>query len=154
MKTHAIKLLPDFFDAVADGRKTFELRYNDRGYAVGDELILVEHGYQGEDLQLLPTGRSLRRKISYMLTGPIYGLAQGHSILAFAQPEQAAQDSRAPISKRGVFEIHDALEEIEVVLGWDRSAASIKAMVLEKVARIRDIIGIRAARASGQEGSS
>ena len=33
---HNLKAWPEFFDAVADGRKTFEVRRNDRGYREGD----------------------------------------------------------------------------------------------------------------------
>jgi len=34
--THTIKLKEGFCDAVLEGRKTFEIRYNDRGYQTGD----------------------------------------------------------------------------------------------------------------------
>lgn len=40
MKRHVLKCWPEFFDAIADGRKTFELRRDDREYAVGDVLEL------------------------------------------------------------------------------------------------------------------
>lgn len=36
MRTHNIKILNDFADAVACGDKTFEVRQNDRGYQKGD----------------------------------------------------------------------------------------------------------------------
>ena len=36
MKTHNLKLRMDFCDDVLRGKKTFEIRYNDRGYQVGD----------------------------------------------------------------------------------------------------------------------
>lgn len=31
-KIHDLKILPTYFDDVAKGRKTFELRFDDRGY--------------------------------------------------------------------------------------------------------------------------
>ncbi len=37
---HELKIIPDFFEAVASGKKKFEVRYDDRGYQAGDELIL------------------------------------------------------------------------------------------------------------------
>lgn len=43
--------MPEFFRAVTDGRKTFELRKDDRGFSVGDHLVLAE--WDGEDF----TGR-------------------------------------------------------------------------------------------------
>lgn len=32
--THYIKILPEYFNAVASGRKSFEVRCNDRKYTV------------------------------------------------------------------------------------------------------------------------
>lgn len=36
--THEIKILEQFADAVYKGRKTFEIRKNDRGYQNGDRI--------------------------------------------------------------------------------------------------------------------
>ena len=40
MATHELKILPEYFEAVERGDKKFECRINDRGYKVGDTLIL------------------------------------------------------------------------------------------------------------------
>ena len=40
---HELKISPKYFDAVAQGIKTFEVRKNDRGFAVGDTLWLREY---------------------------------------------------------------------------------------------------------------
>lgn len=42
MKTHRLKTWPGPFAAVADGSKPFEIRFDDRGFSVGDELLLLE----------------------------------------------------------------------------------------------------------------
>ncbi|MGC4668415.1 DUF3850 domain-containing protein, partial [Enterococcus hirae] len=42
MKTHELKILPEYFEAVTSGRKKFEIRKNDRDYKVGDRLYLRE----------------------------------------------------------------------------------------------------------------
>ena len=39
MTSHELKVVPPYFAALLDGRKTFEVRANDRAYQVGDTLI-------------------------------------------------------------------------------------------------------------------
>lgn len=41
-KIHTLKTWPEYFAAVVDGRKRFELRRNDRDFRVGDCLVLQE----------------------------------------------------------------------------------------------------------------
>lgn len=52
-KTHDLKLLPVYFHEVVLGKKTFEIRLNDRDFKVGDKIVLreftgVECEYTGE----------------------------------------------------------------------------------------------------------
>jgi hypothetical protein len=63
MKVHALKCWPEFFSAVLDGSKPFEIRKNDRGFEVGDTLLLQEWSPSKEEY----TGRSLTARISYVL---------------------------------------------------------------------------------------
>jgi len=52
VKTHELKCWPEHFSAILDGTKTFELRLDDRGFEVGDLLILKEFQqgqYSGRD---------------------------------------------------------------------------------------------------------
>ncbi len=42
MTKHELKILPEYFSAVAKSLKTFEIRKNDRNYQVGDLLELKE----------------------------------------------------------------------------------------------------------------
>lgn len=44
---HHLKIMPEYLDAILDGSKTFEIRKNDRGYAVGDVLLLKDGSRQG-----------------------------------------------------------------------------------------------------------
>ncbi|WP_212784762.1 DUF3850 domain-containing protein, partial [Acinetobacter baumannii] len=82
-KVHNLKTDPEVFQAVVDGRKTFEIRFNDRDFKVGDELILLETIHSGEQMKqgmpLLYSGNELRKTISYVLSG--YGLQEGWVIL-------------------------------------------------------------------------
>ncbi|CNI11993.1 putative exported phage-related protein [Yersinia pekkanenii] len=42
VKTHQLKILPEYFQAVIEGKKKAELRTNDRDFKVGDYLLLAE----------------------------------------------------------------------------------------------------------------
>ncbi|MBO0962511.1 DUF3850 domain-containing protein [Neobacillus sp. MM2021_6] len=51
--THDLKILPEYFSAVREGLKTFEIRKNDRDYQVGDTVELLEYDrdhYTGDSL--------------------------------------------------------------------------------------------------------
>lgn len=75
---HRLKTLPPYFAASKAGIKKFELRKNDRGYQVGDTLLLEEYdppngGY---------TGQVLLKRVTYLLEGcPQYGLSDGYCVL-------------------------------------------------------------------------
>lgn len=80
---HELKTDPEVFQAVVDGRKTFEIRFNDRDFKVGDELVLLETIHTGEQMKkgkpLLYSGNELHKTVSYVLSG--YGLQDGWVIL-------------------------------------------------------------------------
>lgn len=61
MMIHALKTLPEYFEAVRKGDKTFEMRKDDRDFRVGDYLALNE--WDGEKY----TGRSQLVKVRYIL---------------------------------------------------------------------------------------
>lgn len=86
MMTHELKTDRDVFDAVADGTKTYEIRYDDRGFAVGDTLILRRTKYTGDEMRngmpLEYAGEQEARTVSHILRGPAYGLQQGWVILS------------------------------------------------------------------------
>ena len=78
-KWHVLKCIPPYFDEVESGRKPFEVRRNDRGYAVGDGLVLRE--WDGKAY----TGRACSRVISYVLQGGDFGIAPGHCVLGLVR---------------------------------------------------------------------
>lgn len=50
-KLHKIKLRKEFCDDVMEGKKRFEVRYNDRGYQTGDFVqFIATDGFYAEDL--------------------------------------------------------------------------------------------------------
>lgn len=87
-KVHDVKLGTTFFDDVKTGRKTFELRKNDRGYKEGDTIVL--HEYKDGTT----TGRTITKKIVYMLEDFI-GLEDGYCILGLGEVEETLQEAAA-----------------------------------------------------------
>ena len=62
-RVHELKTWPEFYQAIVDGRKTFEVRKNDRGFAEGDTLYLREF----DPHTALYTGREGRWNVPYLL---------------------------------------------------------------------------------------
>lgn len=50
---HALKILPEFFKAMAAGTKSFEVRKNDRPYHTGDYVALNDPEYCKEGYVIL-----------------------------------------------------------------------------------------------------
>jgi hypothetical protein len=87
MNTHVLKIWPEFYDALESGQKNFELRNDDRGFAVDDVLVLREWDKQTGHY----TGRVAYRRVTYILAhhrtagcAATYGLSPGYVILALA----------------------------------------------------------------------
>ena len=75
---HELKTWPEYFEEVFMGRKTFEVRKNDRDFKRGDTLILKEWDNQSSEY----TGRELARGVSYVLHGGNFGIEPGTVIMA------------------------------------------------------------------------
>ena len=89
MAQHELKTDPKVFEAVFTGAKTYEIRKDDRGFSVGDVLILKETTHSGAEMKagapLVYTGRSVLVSVSHILRGPIYGLEDGWVLLSFSR---------------------------------------------------------------------
>ena len=83
---HELKCWPEFFEEILAGRKTFELRQDDRGFRAGDTLRLREWHPGRKEY----TGRELEREVSYLMAGGGFGLLQGWVCMALESPEVAA----------------------------------------------------------------
>ena len=78
MNTHFLKVVPEYFEALAEGKKGFEIRKDDRDYKEGDNLVLEEYNPEKREY----TGRALTRRIIYVLrNAEQYGLREGFCIL-------------------------------------------------------------------------
>jgi len=65
-KHHDLKIWPVYFDAVDEGRKTFEFRKDDRGFVSGDTVTLKEWDPKTNNY----TGRELGFEIGFVLKTP------------------------------------------------------------------------------------
>ena len=72
---HYIKILPEYYNAIDSGEKSFEVRYNDRNYQVHDILHLREW------LDGNYTGREMAVEVTYLLDHPTY-CKEGYVIMA------------------------------------------------------------------------
>jgi hypothetical protein len=112
---HILKTDPDQFQAVVSGVKTFEIRLNDRGYAVGDVLGLRETRHTGAEMRagapLEYTGHECQRLISHVLTG--YGLADGWCCLSFELPNAVGASAPEAVKRA---------ENIQVLISRFRNA--------------------------------
>lgn len=101
-RTHELKTWPEFYSELLAGRKTFEMRRDDRGFRPGDELRLREweprrdiddgvwRGGAGEY-----TGREERFRIGYVLRNH-EGIAPGFAVLSLLPAAAPSADVQAP----------------------------------------------------------
>ena len=83
-KVHQIRLAKPYFDDVANGIKTFELRKNDRGYKKGDILEMMEFA-DGKN-----TGRMVKVLVTYILED-YTGIEDGYCIMATSLMKEDAE---------------------------------------------------------------
>jgi uncharacterized protein DUF3850 len=75
---HELKTWPLFFKRVLTGQKNFELRKDDRGFEIGDTLNLKEW----DPITNEYTGRTVLRRVTYILRGGEFGLEPGYVIMS------------------------------------------------------------------------
>lgn len=73
---HELKILPEYFDAVMSGVKTFEVRKNDRSYGVGHKVAF--RSTYNDQLSGIYT-------ITYVLLGGQYGIDPEYCVFGFVQ---------------------------------------------------------------------
>ena len=91
-RVHEVKCRQQFFDDVASGRKTAELRLDDRGYEVGDTLRQREVAFGAGTGWEHYTGRVISHEITHKLTGEPW-LAPGYCMLSLGRvPLEVSHD--------------------------------------------------------------
>lgn len=82
---HDLKIWPEHFVAHLSGRKTMEIRLDDRGFSEGDTLLLREWDLFSRSY----TGRELTREVSFVTRGgDAVRLQAGYVVLSLVPTEQ------------------------------------------------------------------
>jgi len=81
MKIHELKTHKEYFNLILHGKKSWELRKDDRDFEPGDELLLREF----DKLELNFTGRILHRKVDYIFKAGQFGLEDGYVIMSLSK---------------------------------------------------------------------
>lgn len=88
--THELKCWPSYFAAIRSGSKSFEIRRNDREFAVGDTIVLRE--FSPADASY--TGQAETRLITFLLSEEEFGVVHGFVVIGFGALPRA--DDIAP----------------------------------------------------------
>jgi hypothetical protein len=78
MRKHELKTWPEPFDAVERREKHHEYRRDDRGFEVGDILVL----HRWDPGKGCYTGRVLRVCVTYISRGPMFGVPDGYCVMS------------------------------------------------------------------------
>lgn len=79
---HYLKTWPEYFEKIASGEKTFEVRKNDRDFKVGNWLLLREWDpIEGEY-----TGDWDVKKVDYILKGGEFGIHEDFVVMSISEP--------------------------------------------------------------------
>ncbi len=88
---HELKTYPEHYAAIEGGRKSVELRLNDRPYQVGDALYLREF----EPIGAHYTGCALRVRVTHILSGGVW-LSPGYIAMSI---RLMGEDGRARVQE-------------------------------------------------------
>ncbi len=84
-KAHVLQCPTEHFDAIERGDKTFNVRWNDGNYEVGDALILQRFdpvgGYTMVPVQGGTAVQEIYRRVTYVLQGGQFGIEPGYVVL-------------------------------------------------------------------------
>lgn len=89
MREHILKTWGRYWDVVASGEKTFEVRRDDRGFQKGDVLVLrrcddAPPHYESEGDAGRFSTRDLRKRVTWILTGGQFGIEPGYVVMGLS----------------------------------------------------------------------
>jgi hypothetical protein len=79
---HELKCNPIYFQATWEGRKPFEIRKNDRGFQVGETVVLKEYDFAGDYFDCY-TGREITAEIIYLFND--FGLEPSYCVFGIKE---------------------------------------------------------------------
>lgn len=89
MRFHDLKCVRESFEAIRQGTKRAEFRRDDRGFAVGDVLVL-RSGSPADNAQGFVYHESALPElvqITHIARGPDFGIPEGYAMLSFERVE-------------------------------------------------------------------
>jgi len=101
MATHELKTWIGPFRQIVLGTKRHQYRYNDRGFMVGDELVLKEYDNYTDTY----TGHEVKVTVTAMTEGPEFGIPPGYVVMSI---DKQPHDLKAVMDK-----IMDGLTDAE-----------------------------------------
>lgn len=101
MMTHELKIWPQFYQAVANGTKTFEIRQNDRGFQKGDTVILREFdpSPQNPTDNKIPRGYTGSPDLEFQI-GYIFVLDKDHVVFSLLPVAKKTQSKAKKTRKK------------------------------------------------------
>lgn len=78
LTNHDLKTQEIYYQAILEGKKTFEIRKADRDYRVGDVLKLSEYNNK----EKIYTGRYLKCIVNFMMIGEQFGIEKGYCLMS------------------------------------------------------------------------
>lgn len=87
-RIHDLKCEPGVWESLRLGDKPFEVRFNDRDFKVGDDLLLRSYSPETQTY----TGEWILARVGYILTDTKYGMKDGYVIMAIKQVTSGRRD--------------------------------------------------------------
>ena len=119
---HELKIEPQFFEAVREGVKTFEVRRMDRTYYTGDVLRLKEWE------RFCYTGRTIDVRVTYILCGGcgFLGIDPGYAVLGIEPVKETPRPDAPTEAIAALTKERDELRRI--VQGYDLARPLISSL--------------------------
>lgn len=135
MTVHELKCEIAYFCAIYDGRKTFDVRFDDRGFAEGDELLLREW------LNYPPAfaGRWLRARVPYIYRGGV----PRQMLTADPTSEETYRDEPRPVIPLVGWSAYGHVDDREVVI-MALEIIERSGPVATKIEQAAELVGARA----------